>query len=156
SVNRSAVYVGAGANAVAAGTVNVPGVFYAGNIGTGLYAYLASRQIVRQREFEAVAVRNQMLYQVAYAYSELLPAEGRRAARIQGRDEARIIAKLTADYATAGQGRVADANRAATVLANWESSIQAAEAEILTVSARLCQVLNLDPSIRLHPTDAVV
>lgn len=156
SVNRSAVYVGAGANAVAAGTVGVPGVYYAGNIGTGLYAYLASRQIVRQREFEAVAVRNQMLYQVAYAYGELLRAEGRRAARIQGRDEARVIAKLTADYAKAGQGRVADANRAATVLANWESSIQAAEAEILTASARLCQVLNLDPSIRLHPTDAVV
>src|SRR5262249_57121091 len=56
----------------------------------------------------------------------------------------------------AGQGRIADANRAATVLANWEASIQAAEAEILTASARLCQLLNLDPAIRLHPTDAVV
>ena len=35
SVNRSAVYVGAGANAVAAGTVNIPGVFLGGNIGQG-------------------------------------------------------------------------------------------------------------------------
>ena len=97
-----------------------------------------------------------MLLQVATAYSELLRAEGRRAARIQARDEARVVAKLTADYAKAGQGRIADANRAATVLANWEASIQAAEAEILTASARLCQLVNLDPSIRLHPTDAVV
>jgi outer membrane protein TolC len=156
SVNRSAVFVGAGANAIAAGSVNIPGVFYAGNIGTGLYAYLASKQTVRQREFETVAVRNQMLLQVATAYSELLRAEGRRAARIQGRDEARVVSKLTSDYAAAGQGRIADANRAATVLANWEAAIQAAEAEIVTASARLCQLLNVDPSIRLHPTDAAV
>ncbi|WP_422928346.1 hypothetical protein [Singulisphaera sp. PoT] len=27
---------------------------------------------------------------------------------------------------------------------------------MLTASARLCEVLNLDPSIRLHPTDAWV
>ena len=27
---------------------------------------------------------------------------------------------------------------------------------LLTASARLCQLLNLDPSIRLHPTDAFV
>ena len=156
SVNRSALFVGAGANAVAAGTVAIPGVYYAGNIGAGLYSYFASKQTVRQREFQTIAVRNQMLLQVAVAYGELLRAEGRRAARIQARDEARVVAKLTADYAKAGQGRIADANRAVTVLARWESAIQASEAEILTASARLCQLVNLDPSIRLHPTDAVV
>jgi outer membrane protein TolC len=156
SVNRSAFYIGAGSNAVAAGTVNIPGVFYAGNVGFGIYAYLATRQVVRQREFESIAVRNQMFLRVTTAYSELLRGEGRRAAAIQARDEARVIARLTADYARAGQGRIADANRAATVVANWESRIQAAEAELLTASASLCQLLNLDPSIRLHPTDAVV
>ena len=156
SVDRSALYVGAGANAIAAGTVSIPGVYYAGNVGYGLYLYLASKQVVRQREFESVAVRNQMFLQVTTAYSELLRGEGRRAASIQARDEAREIARLTAAYARAGQGRVADANRAATVLATWESRIQAAEAELLTASARLCQLLNLDPAIRLHPTDAVV
>jgi outer membrane protein TolC len=156
SVNRSAVYVGAGSNAVAAGTVSIPGVYSAGNLGYGLYAYLASKQVVRQREFETVAVRNQMLLQVAVAYSELLRGEGRRAANIQARDEAREIARLTGEYARTGQGRVADANRAATELARWEAQIQAAEAELLTASARLCQLVNLDPSIRLHPTDAVV
>ncbi|MGP0066698.1 MAG: TolC family protein [Isosphaeraceae bacterium] len=155
-LQRSSVYVGAGANAVGSGTVNIPGVYYAGNIGVGIYNYLASKQVVRSREFETVAVRNQMLLQVAVAYSELLRSEGRRAARIQARDEAREIARITAEYARAGQGRPADANRAATELARWEASIQAAESEILTSSARLCQLVNLDPSIRLHPTDAVV
>ncbi len=70
SLNRSAVYVGAGANAVGSGTVTIPGVYYAGNPGFGVYAYLASRQTVRQREFETVAVRNQVFLQVTSAYSE--------------------------------------------------------------------------------------
>jgi len=156
SVNRSAVYVGAGANAVAAGTVNIPGVYFAANLGLGAFAYLSNRQTVRQREFESIAVRNQVFLQVTWAYSELLRAEGHRAAQIQARQEARVIAKLTSDYAQSGQGREADANRAATQLARREADVQAAEAEILGASANLCRLLNLDPSIRLHPTDAAV
>lgn len=156
SVNRSALFVGAGANAVAAGTVAIPGVYWAGNVGPGLYAYFATKQIVRQREFETVALRNQMLLQIAMAYSELLRAEGLRAADIQARDESRVVAKLTADYARTGQGRVADANRAATVLARWEAAIQQSESAIIAASSKLCRLINLDPSIRLHPTDAVV
>ena len=73
-------------------------------------------------------MRNQVFLQVTWAYSELLRAEGRRAAQLQARDEARVIAKLTADYAMTGQGREADANRAATQLARREAYIQAAEA----------------------------
>jgi outer membrane protein TolC len=156
SVNRSALYIGAGSNAVAAGTVNIPGVFLAENIGAGIFAFLSSRQTVRQREFESIAVGNQVFLEVTWAYSELLRAEGLRAAQIQARDEARVIAKLTRDFALAGLGREADANRAATQLARREAEIQAAEAEILVASANLCRLLNLDPSIRLHPTDAAV
>ena len=156
SVNRSAVYVGAGSNAVAAGTVNVPGVFLQENVGLGIYNYLATRQVVRQREFQTLAVRNEILLQVTLAYSELLRAEGKRAVQSQAREEARTIAKLTADFARSGQGRDADANRAATALALREADIQKAEADVLTASATLCQLLNLDPSIRLHPTDAFI
>jgi outer membrane protein TolC len=155
-VNRSAVYVGAGANAVGSGTVNIPGVYLSENIGAGIFAYLASKQTVRQREFATIAVRNQVFLQVTWAYSELLRAEGQLAAQKQAREEARVIAKLTADYARAGQGRESDANRAATQLARREAYIQAAEGEVLTASANLCRLLNLDPSIRLHPTDAFV
>ena len=111
---------------------------------------------MRQREFENIAVRNQVFLQVALAYSELLRAEGRHAVALQAREEARAIARLTADYAVTGQGRVADANRAATELQRREAYIKQVESEVLTASARLCQLLNLDPSIRLHPTDAYV
>ena len=156
SVQRSAVYLGAGANAVAAGTVNIPGVFLGGNTAIGIFRYLESRQLVRRREFENIAVRNQVFLQVTLAFSELLRAEGRLAVGLQARDEARTIAQLTYDYALVGRGRVADANRASTELQRREAYIKQAESEVLTSSARLSQVLNLDPSIRLHPTDAYV
>ncbi len=156
SVNRSAVYVGAGANAIAAGTVNIPGVFLGGNIAQGLFAFLTTKQVIIQRQFASTAIRNQIFLRVALAYTELIRAEGIRAIEIQARDEAREVARLTGAFAQTGQGRKADADRAATELARRIGLVYAAEGLILTSSAELCRVLNLDPSIRLHPTDAYV
>lgn len=156
SVNRSAVYVGAGANAVAAGSVNIPGVVLSGNIGQGIFAFLTTRQVVAQRQFASAATKNQVFLQVALAYSELTRSEGRRAVAKQARDEAREVARLTADYAATGEGRKADAHRAASELARREGDVLEAEGEILAASAELCRAANLDPSIRLHPTDAFV
>ena len=156
SVNRSALYVGAGAGAIAASTVNIPGVVLEGNVAGRVYDYLIARQVVFQREFATLAIRNQTFLQTTLAYAELLRAEGRRAVNLQVRDEAKRVADLTAAYANAGQGRQADAHRAQTELEARESDVQAAEGEVLVSSARLCYVLNLDPSIRLHPTDAFI
>jgi outer membrane protein TolC len=156
SVNRTALYVGAGSGAVAAGAVSVPGVVLEGNVAVAVYGYLASRQVVAQWEFASQAVRNQAFLQTTLAYSELLRAEGRRAVAAQVREEARRVAELTAEYANAGQGRQADAHRALTELESRENELQAVEGAILTSSARLCNVLNLDPSVRLHPTDSYV
>jgi outer membrane protein TolC len=154
SLNRSAIYVGAGANAVAAGTVNIPGVFLNANITDTLFTTLAARQLVRARSFEVAETANQQFLRVTLAYSELTRAEGMRAIAIQARNEAREVARLTRQYAETGEGRQADADRAATELARRESAILEAEANMLTASAELCRVLNLDPSTRLHPTDA--
>src|SRR5262249_19210639 len=87
SVNRSALYVGAGSNAVAAGTVNIPGIVLTGNVAVGVYGFLTSRQVVVQREFASVAQRNQSFLATTLAYSELLRAEGRRAIALQVRGE---------------------------------------------------------------------
>jgi outer membrane protein TolC len=156
SVNRSALYVGSGTNAVAAGTVNIPGVFLTGNPAIAIYGYLSSLQVVQEREFATWAIRNQAFLAAALAYSELLRGEGTRAIAMQVRDETRIVARLTSAYAQEGRGRKADADRAATELARREADFQAAEGDVLTASARLAQVINVDPSIRLHPTDAWV
>ncbi len=156
SVNRSSAYVGAGVNAVGTGTVTIPGLLLQGNVAQGVYGWLTARQVVRQRAFASVAVRNQTFLRVTLAYSELTRAEGGLAIANQNRDEAREIARLTADYAATGEGRKADADRAATQLARREALVQEAEGQVLVASANLCRELNLDPSIRLRPTDAFV
>ena len=154
SVNRSSVYVGSGAFAVAAGTVSVPGIVLAGNVAEGLYRYLSTRQQVRQREFNNAAATNNTLLRVATEYCELIRAEAKRAIAEQIRDQADAVARITATYARTGEGRLADADRAKTELKRAQAGIRQAEGEILIASARLCRSLNLDPSIRLHPTDA--
>ncbi|HEY5313750.1 MAG TPA: TolC family protein, partial [Pirellulales bacterium] len=55
-----------------------------------------------------------------------------------------------------GEGRKADADRAATELANRQTELLSSEGDVLLASARLAQILNLDPSTRLHATDGWV
>lgn len=154
NVNRGSLYLGFGAGAVGAGTVNVPGVVWSGNVSEVIYASLVSRQVVRQRQFTSDAVRNDVLLSVASAYLNLLRAEAARAIAIETRGDAREVARVTANYARTGQGRQADADRAATELQQREVDVVQAEGDALTASARLCQVLDLDPSLRLQVNDA--
>lgn len=87
---------------------------------------------------------------------DLLYAEGRRAIALKTRGEAAEVARITAEYALTGQGRQPDADRAAADLAQRDEDILDAENAVLTASARLAQVLNLDPSIRLIAADGWV
>ena len=153
-VNRTALYAGAGAFAIGSGTVQVPGVVWNGNLSVNLFSYLQSRQLVEQRQFSTAATRNDVLLQVAVAYLELLRAEQSRAIAAAIRDDAQEVARLTANYALTGQGRKADADRAATELRQRETELLSFESDVLTLAARLAQLLNLDPSIRLHPVEA--
>jgi outer membrane protein TolC len=155
-LHRQSLYVGGGANAIAAGTVNIPGVQYNVNISNAIYGALTSRQAVRTQQLTAAAVRNQVLMDVSVGYVELLRAECRRALALQIRADAAEVARLTANYARTGEGRKADADRAATELAGRETDLLEFEGEVLTNSARLAQMLNLDPAIRLHPADGWV
>jgi outer membrane protein TolC len=155
-VDRSALYLGLGANAVGAGTVTIPGVVWDANVSEVIFGGLVARQVVRQREFAGVAVRNDVLLQVATAYLELLRAEGRRAIALQIRDDAAEVARLTTNWANNRQGRRSDADRATAELDVRNDLVVQAEAETLTASARLCELLGLDPSIRLVAVDGWV
>src|SRR5262249_39637062 len=69
------------------------------------------------------------------------------------RAEAGEVARITGNYAKTGQGRQADAERAATEFEQRTNDVLQAESELLTASARLCQVLGLHPSTCLQPVD---
>ncbi|MGC3967752.1 MAG: TolC family protein [Pirellulales bacterium] len=155
-LHRQALYVGAGANAVGAGTVNVPGLQYNVNVSQGIYNYLTARQSVRTQQLNSVAAQNDVLLRVALAYLELLRAECQRAIAFQVRTDAAELARLTGNFAETGEGRRSDADRAGTEFAQRESELLDRDAQVLIASARLAQLLNLDPSIRLHAIDGWV
>src|ERR1700677_295959 len=56
SVNRDSLYVGAGAFAVGAGSVTIPGVVLTGNVSEVVFNYLISRQEVNRRGFDCATV----------------------------------------------------------------------------------------------------
>lgn len=150
-VNRGSLYLGAGVNAVGGGTVNIPGVVYDLNISDTLYRILVSRQQVARREFVHQGMRNEMLRRVASTYVDLLQAEALRGVTLQTRVEAEEVARLTAAYAKEKQGRQSDADRAATELADRRIDQIEADERAQVASARLAELLNMDPKMRLHP-----
>ena len=152
-VNRDAMYVGLGSNAVGAGTVNIPGVGYNLNVGTAWFNYLQSKQLVVRANAAARTSQNDTLLRVCLAYTELLRAEARLAIFKQNHIEASEIARLTEAYSKAGQGRKADADRASVELRKRETDLIQAEADAVVASARLARLLNLDSSLRLKPID---
>jgi len=156
NVSRSASYFGLGANAIGSGTVNIPGLYYNLNVGDAWYGYLASRQRVRTATAAADAARNDVLLRVCLAYMDLLRGDCRRVIAAKNRDEAAEITRLTTVFAEKGAGRKADADRAAVELRKRDAELAQAEADTLTASARLAQLLNLDPSTRLKPIDGWV
>ena len=155
-VHRDALYFGLGAQAIAAGTVNIPGLNYMMNVGEAWYGWLVSKQRVATAEAAADAVRNEVLLRVCRTYLELLRGEGRRAIAVNNRSQAAEIVRLTEAYARTGQGRKADADRAAVELKRRDAELTQAEADLLVASARLGQLLNLDPSTRLKPIEGWV
>ena len=156
NVNRNALYLGLGAGAIAAGTVNIPGLLWAGNPAAGIFDALAARQTVRVRQFDSLAVRNQIFLQVANGYMELLRAESRRAIAAKNRDEAHQIAHLMAASAKKGRGNDADANRAAAEYAHRLDDVVVAEQEMLVKSAKLAALISVPPSVQLHAIEGWV
>jgi outer membrane protein TolC len=156
SLDRSALYVGAGAQAVGSGTVQIPGLSYNLNVSEALYGYFVTRQNTRQARFERVAVDNNVLRDVALAYTNLLRMSALRSLAVLARNDAGEIARLTANYAKTGEGRQADADRAATEFARRDEDLLEAQAAEAQASHALCELLDLDPILRLVPMQSQV
>lgn len=152
-VNRDSLYLGAGANAVGASTVNIPGVVWSFNVSDNIYSYLAARQVEAQRLAGVDAANYDVQRQVAVAYLNLVRAAGLRSVAWQGREEVAEVARITAAFAKAGQGRPADADRAASELGSRDGDVIDAEALFVRTSARLASLVGLDTAVRLSPVD---
>lgn len=153
NVNRDALYVGAGGNAVGSGTVTVPGVQYNLNLSQSIFALVSSKAAIDQARYLQRVAGNDLQMQVSVAYSNLLRAETRREIVRQIRDDTAEVARVTENFARIGQGRPADAERAATELQRRQADLLLADADISVASARLVDLLNLQNSVQLHTAE---
>ncbi len=156
NLQRSALYVGAGANAVAAGTVSIPGLQWNLNLSESIYNYLSARKRNEQSRFANQAVENEVLLKVAVAYTDLLQARAVFSLAVLTRNDAREVARLTANYAITGDGRQSDADRAATELRRREEEVIGATAEVGQASRHLAELLNLSITTPLRPVESQV
>src|SRR5205807_8778454 len=152
-IDRNNVYFGLGANAIGAGTVGIPGVFWMGNPSEAVFGALSARQLVEARRFASRAVANEMLRRIGVTYTELLRAEGRQAIARRVVEEAREVQQVTEVFRKTGQGKRADEDRARAELGQRQAELLAEQGEVLIVSARLAELLNLPPTIRLRAVD---
>jgi outer membrane protein TolC len=150
-VNRQALYVGAGAAAVGAGTVTVPGVWLTAQLAEAWYEPKAARERVVSRQFDALATRNNTLLEVTTAYLNLAGAYARLLALQQTDVELTEVARVTAAYAVSGEGRQGDADRAQSQLLLLHNGEERAQEDVAVAAAELERLLDLDPSVRLRP-----
>ena len=155
-VSRTSLYAGAGSQAVGAGSPMIPGLFANFHLADAIFQPLAAQQRVAARQRGAAATRNNVLLDVSLAYVELLRASEDAAIAREARDKTEELSKLTEAYARTGQGLQADAQRVRVELALRENDIRRADESIAVASARLAQLLRLDPCLRLEPLEPVV
>jgi outer membrane protein TolC len=154
--SRSDGYAGLGAGAIGAGTVIVPGVSVRSDLADAIFLPLAARQGVRAREAESRAVLNNVLLDVVVAYQELLRAKAAVAIAQESYENAAELARVTENYAKAGEGLQSDAERAAVERSLRERELEAARETLQVRSAQLAELLRLDPQVELDPIDASV
>ncbi len=153
NVNRSSLQAGLGLGAVGAGTSVLPGVAAQFQTADALFQPRIAAQAASASAHASDAVFEDTLLSVALAYLELLRAlQGERIAE-ETLKKAETLANLTAQFAQAGQGAPADADRARTELARRQNELLRAKEAIRVSSARLAELLSVDPSVMITPEE---
>jgi len=145
-VADQALYMGFGAGAVGAGSVAIPGMWLSAQLGDAVYEPLAARENVAARRSDSVATQNAVMGDVVTAYLRLVGSQARLDVLRLGDVEGAEVVRLTAEFAKAGQGLPADANRSRAFNDLIERERLAAEEEVEVASVQLCRLLNIDPS----------
>ena len=104
----------------------------------------------------SAATTNDLLLFVAVAYLDLLRAFQQQAIAQETLDHTERLAELTAAFARSGQGNQADADRAQTELAVRKNALAQAAAQTNVASARLVELLHLEPTCVLMPQEPTI
>jgi outer membrane protein TolC len=113
-------------------------------------------QEVAARQHAAKATTHDLLLSVALAYLDLLRAFQQQAITQETLDHTEQLVELTSAFARTGQGNQADADRAQTELSLRKNLVAQAAARTQIASARLAELLDLEPTRVLLPQEAAI
>ena len=139
TTSRSSFLVGAGPTAVF-------------SVGDACYAPLAARQVLRAREADVQAARNDVTLQVAEAYFTVQQARGELAGSIDALRRAEQLVKLTQKVAPELTPTV-EINRAKTEAARRRLAVESAYERWQVASADLTRILRLEPGTLVEPAE---
>ncbi len=152
-VNRSSLQAGLGAGATGAGTTPIPGIVAEFHVSDAIFLPRIAEKTAWARQHAATAACQDQLLAVALAYLNLLSAEQELQVLAASQARTAELAQLTADYAAAGQGLQADADRLATELILVEGRVLEAQELRDVALARLLETVSLEPGCQVAIAD---
>lgn len=155
-VNRNSFQYGLGMGATGAGTTPRPGVVARFHLADAIFQPKVTEKTAWARSHAARAVTNQQLATAATAYVDLLNAHQDTHILQQSHERTSHLAEITSDFAAAGEGLRADADRLRTEQQLVSSRIVGSHEEIAMASARLAQAISLSGGCQIIPTDVTV
>ncbi|MBC7815751.1 MAG: TolC family protein [Planctomycetaceae bacterium] len=156
NTSRNAGFAGFGANAVGAGSPTVPGIMAAFHLADAIHQPNITEHAAASRQYSATVAEQDAMLAAAVAYLELLRSNQELAIARDIERHANKLAEVTKAYADIGQGLVADYDRARAELAVRRNDSVRAEEAVQVASARLAQLLHIDPTVELLPTETTV
>lgn len=131
----------------------VPGVGVDLPLGRAIFAPLLARQDRKAALAAVEAKEYTVLAEAAAAYYELVRAQHTLRVAREVETSAAKLAKATSDFAKAGEGLEADAERALAAQYLRQGQSARAQAELTRRSSALARVLHLPSSLTLVPTE---
>ncbi|MCR9295531.1 MAG: TolC family protein, partial [bacterium] len=154
-VNRNSFQYGLGAGATGAGTTMPrPGLIADFHLADAIFQPKLSQKTAWAFGHGAAATLNQQLLAAGSAYLELLDAHQELQIVEASRQRFSELHTITVNFAEAGEGLQADADRLQTELSLIESRKIAVQERTAITAARLAQEISMDGSGQIVPMDA--
>lgn len=152
-VNRNSFQYGLGTGAVGAGTTPRPGLVAQFHVADAIFQPEIAEKTAWARGHAAKAVINERLLNAATAYLELVDAHQDARILEESQERTSKLHQITSDFAAAGEGLQADADRLQTELMLVKNRTVGAGERTALASARLAQAISLDAGCEIVPLD---
>jgi hypothetical protein len=149
--SRGSAYAGFGANAVGAGSPAVPGLIVDMRLRDAIFRPRIAEQLLGASRQASRATTNDILFNTASAYNDLLEAMAYEAVTRTTLNNSIQLTEVTADFAHVGQGLISDADRARAEQSVAEIEVRRAVEGVQIASVRLARIISEDPTLQLVP-----